>query len=86
MPHGYGTNWKNDFIRFDGDDDNSPNLCVDRDFACGLNLRIPDAYRNSACYEELSYWRFIDATKCPDVRARILRRGSREAVRQQPEL
>jgi hypothetical protein len=69
MAHGHGVNWQNDFIRFDGDDDNSPNLCVDRDFACGLNLRIPDAYRDPACYESLNYWRFIDATKCPGVRA-----------------
>lgn len=73
MPHGVGTQWT-DFIRFEGNgvsgvEQNSPNLCVDRGFACGVNPVLPDAYKDPACHQLDGDWHFIDARLCPAVHA-----------------
>ena len=69
MPNGSTRLWA-DFIRFEGGVDNSPNLCVDRNFACGVNLLIPSSYTGSpGCVTPEGNWTFIDGQQCaPGVR------------------
>jgi hypothetical protein len=71
MPTGWGTT-VGQMIRFDGgangNADNHPNMCVERNFACGMELKIPGNYITTTCGETDGNWRFIDTTCLPDVK------------------
>ena len=56
------THW-DQFLRFDGAS-NAVNLCVERNFACGLNFQIPQRYMD--CTQTEGKWGFVNAPRCPD--------------------
>ena len=59
---------KTQLIRIIGDKRHNKraNMCVTRDFACGLNVTLPDNIPNE-CLENFGNWTFInfDSPKCP---------------------
>ena len=65
MPTGFSLSRK-DLIRFEGssDDTHRSNLCVAPDFACGINVRLPDwvAGLTQPCKYVTGSWTFIDFT------------------------
>ncbi len=68
MPDGLGTQ-VSDLVRFEGgaghNAGNLPNVCVARDFACGLGPVLPDSYAAlplGTCRAVSGPWTFIDGT------------------------